>query len=148
MPSSSSLSSSREGEWINNLNKTAILKAKKKMRADPSAGKGVKINIEAEWKAGVVTGVDGKMVCYAPPSIQLGEKTQGPSVDSYCPLVAAGCFSIVMMMDAAEKGMQFDALTSQMIAKADMIGFYKKVRWQRASLLLWFVLDFFLFLGC
>jgi organic hydroperoxide reductase OsmC/OhrA len=112
-------------QWVNNLNKTAIENVKTMMERDESMGLDTPVCVEAVWENGTVTGVNGKLVCYPPKAIQLGSTTKGPSVDSYCPLIAGGCFCMIMLFDAAEKGYQFEQLTSQVTASADFLGFYK-----------------------
>jgi uncharacterized OsmC-like protein len=119
-----------ESSWVNNLNRTELKKAIRKMEKDESIGKDVPVAVKATWGKGMVTGVNGKMVCHAPPEIQLlendGDVAKGPSVHSYCPLIAGGCFVLILMMHAARKDYHFEEVTANMATHADMIGFYKK----------------------
>ncbi|KAL3918117.1 MAG: hypothetical protein SGILL_004391, partial [Bacillariaceae sp.] len=111
--------------YVNGLAKGAIDKTKKAMMNNGSLGLDVPVCVKAVWEEGKVTGVDGKLVCFAPPEIQLGDVTSGPSINSFCPLIAAGCFCLVMMLKAAEEDIQFQEVTSNTQADANLIGFYK-----------------------
>ncbi|KAL3919004.1 MAG: hypothetical protein SGILL_003972, partial [Bacillariaceae sp.] len=113
-------------EYVNGLAKGAIDKTKKAMMSNGSLGLDVPVCVKAVWEEGKVTGVDGKLVCFAPPEIQLGDVTSGPSINSFCPLIAAGCFCLVMMLKAAEEDIQFQEVTSNTQADANLIGFYKQ----------------------
>ncbi|KAL3906993.1 MAG: hypothetical protein SGILL_009053 [Bacillariaceae sp.] len=115
-------------QWVNNLNRTALKKTIKKMENDKNMAAEVPIAVKAQWKEGVVTGVNGKLVCYAPPDIQMSSdgKTKGPSVNSYCPLIAGGCFVLILMMHATKKDYHFEEVTANMKTDADVVGFYKE----------------------
>ena len=80
--------------------------------------------ITAVWEKGVVTGAGGKLVCYAAPEIQLSEAKMGPSVNSYCPLISGGCFSLVIMFQACIHDLKFESFTTGMTTKANFIGCY------------------------
>lgn len=113
-------------EWVNGLDRKAILKTKSAMSSNKSLGLDAPVSVKAVWEQGKVTGVDGKLVCYAPPEMQFGKVTKGPSINSFCPLVSAGCFCLVMMLKAAEDNLQFQEVTSNTKADANLIGFFKK----------------------
>jgi uncharacterized OsmC-like protein len=112
-------------EFVNGLNKTAILGAKAKMRAHPSFAKSDAVCIIAHWDKGVVTDVTGKLVCHPPPEIARGE-AKYPSMNSFCPLISAGCFCLIFMMEAAEKDMHFESFETSMAIDADYSCFYKQ----------------------
>jgi uncharacterized OsmC-like protein len=112
-------------EIVNGLNKTAILGAKAKMRADQSSSESNPVCIIAHWDKGIVTDITGKLVCHPPSEIARGE-AKYPSMNAYCPLVSAGCFCLIFMMQAAEKDMQFESFETNMDADADFSCFYKQ----------------------
>jgi hypothetical protein len=112
--------------YINGLNKNALEKTIAAMKADTTLGRDIPVRIDAVWEEGKVTGVDGKLVCYPPPEIQLGKVTLGPSTNSFCPMVSSGCFCLVMMLKAAEEGLRFQEVTSNTTAEANLIGFFKE----------------------
>ena len=110
-------------ETVNGLSKTGILGAKAKMKADPDMAKDAKVTVKASWNKGVIKGVDGRLVCHPPPEIA---KIVGyPSMNSYCPLISAACFSIIFMIKAAEEDHQFETFETDMRADADFSCFYK-----------------------
>jgi hypothetical protein len=50
-------------------------------------------------------------------------QTKGPSIYSYCPLTAGGCFVMIMMIQATKEQYEFEEVTANMKTHADMIGF-------------------------
>eukprot|EP00339_Tiarina_fusa_P009583 CAMPEP_0117016482 /NCGR_PEP_ID=MMETSP0472-20121206/12992_1 /TAXON_ID=693140 ORGANISM="Tiarina fusus, Strain LIS" /NCGR_SAMPLE_ID=MMETSP0472 /ASSEMBLY_ACC=CAM_ASM_000603 /LENGTH=455 /DNA_ID=CAMNT_0004720555 /DNA_START=126 /DNA_END=1493 /DNA_ORIENTATION=+ len=112
--------------WVNNMNKTAIEKTRRKMKQDESLGGNAPVTVTATWENGLVTGAGGKLVCYPAPEIQLASLKMGPSVNSYCPLIAGGCFSLVIMIQAAIKDYKFESFTTNMKTNPNFIGCYKQ----------------------
>ena len=113
------------GEVVNNLSKTAIEKIISKLKAADETSGYAKVTVKATWKKGIVTGgANGKLICYAPPEIQLSDHKLGPSVNSYCPLISGGCFSLIMMMDAAQRNYHFETFGTNMTCRANFAAFY------------------------
>ena len=112
-----------EPEIVNGLNRKAILAVKEKMRAELTFGAKSDIKISAVWKNGVVYHTDSDMVSHPPPEI--ARVVGHPSMNSYCPLVAAGCFSLIYMLEATERGAQIECFKTVQQHDADFSCFYK-----------------------
>ena len=114
-----------ETSIVNGINKTAILRIKEAMEIDPKLGDRKPVTIKAFWEQGVVYDASGKLECHPPPEIQKGDEIKYPTVNSFCPLVSTGCFGLILMMQAAEREMQFESFHMHMSANADLSCFYK-----------------------
>jgi len=112
-----------ESRTVNNLNKAALIGTKSQMAQDESLGAAIPIEIEATWEKGVVTAPNLGMVAHAPPQVAVEPKV--PSVLSYCPLMVAGSYSQVFMMQAAEKDFDFESFNTLSSATMDMTSFFR-----------------------
>ena len=108
---------------INGLNKTAIDAIMERMKADPTVGDNVSVVVTAIWKRGVIFHTDSELVCFPPPEI--AKEVGYPSMNSYCPLVAAGCFSLIYMLHAAERDVSFESFQTRQKHNVDFSCFYK-----------------------
>jgi uncharacterized OsmC-like protein len=111
---------------LNGLNKDFICGAKAMMEADESLGREREYIISAVWEKGVVTDPETKMVAHPPPSIAIGKDIKYPSTLAYCPVVSVACFSLIFMMQAAERNMQFKKFEAEISTDANLSCFYKK----------------------
>ena len=119
---------SQEPVKVNNVNKTAVLGAIAKMKADEKFGGAAPVVVKCIFDPTTA-------ICHEPsfaeslragpvPAVAASSDATVPSILSYCPMAAAGCYSIVLMIQAATKDWQFTSYETETTATMDMSRFY------------------------
>lgn len=96
------------------------------MSDNPTMGAAAPVAVKAVWKEGVVRTPENcpyALVAHAPPGIVDCSSAES-TVLSYCPVGVAGCYSMVLMIQAALQNVRFDSYETHTTTTADLSAFY------------------------